>query len=362
MASAQTPVILRQKPTGTIFASQALELSGLEVLRAMLERRLPDPPITRLTGLRMTDVGLGLATMAMPASPWWQSGVGLFLAGTLAFLADGPLGGAVMTGAGPGIGMTTSELALDFLRPATIRSGTLIGRGHLIHSSRSQGLSEVFLEDGRGRMLGHGTSRGILFPMDRRSLPEPPKDLEEGDGPEPYKLEVEGDVFGADYWNTKTGMEINKDAVAGYFMPPICQFVGMRSTEFDEGRAVATIPASAWFTNGYGVMYGGALALLADYALNCAILTTIPAATSFSPLDLKLNFLRPVFPDGGLLTARATVTHRGRSIAVASCEILNQAGKQVALAGETILILPGRSWDRPVYVADEVLAGAREPV
>src|SRR3979411_654542 len=104
MAREQVPIILRQKPTGTIFAKEALQLSGIEVLRAMLEARLPAPPITRLTGIRMTDVGLGLATMAMPASPWWQSGVGLFLAGTLAFLADGPLGGAVMTAAGRGIG------------------------------------------------------------------------------------------------------------------------------------------------------------------------------------------------------------------------------------------------------------------
>jgi hypothetical protein len=43
---------------------------------------------------------------------------------------------------------------------------------------------------------------------------------------------------------------------------------------------------------------------------------------------------------------------------VVGCEILNGAGKQVAVATETILILPGRSWDRPVYVADEVSAAA----
>jgi uncharacterized protein (TIGR00369 family) len=296
----------------------------------------------------------------MPASPWWQSGVGLFLAGTLAFLADGPLGGAVMTAAGPGIGMTTSELALDFLRPATMRSGTLIGRGHLIHSSRSQGLSEVFVEDGRGRMLAHGTSRGILFPMDSASLPDPPADLGPGEGLEPYKLEVDGDVFGADYWNARSGLDIGKDAVEGVFIPPICRFTGMRTTEVADGQATVTMPSSAWYTNGYGIIYGGALALLADFALNIALTTTIPAATSFSPLDLKVNFLRPVLPDGGLLTARATVTHRGRSIAVVGCEILNAAGKQVAVAGETILVLPDRSWDRPVYVQDEVLAGAPE--
>lgn len=357
MANEQIPIVLRHKPSGSLFANEALKLSGIELLRAMLERRLPDPPLTRLTGLRMTDVGLGLATMAMPASPWWQSGVGMFLQGTVAFLADGPLGSAGMTAAGLGVGVTTSELALDFLRPATIRSATLIGRGHLIHSSRSQGLSEVFIEDGRGRMLAHGTSRGILFPMDAASLPEPPE-LRPGDGIEPHTLEVEGDVLGAEYWNTRSGMNINADFLAGTFVPPVCRFTGLQTIEFGEGYVSATMPASAWFANGFGTIYGGAQALLADFALNSAVLTTVPAATSFSPLDLKINFLRPVLPDVGLLTANATVTHRGRTIAVVSCEILNAAGKQVAVAGETILILPGRSWDRPVSVADEVSAAA----
>src|SRR5205807_250279 len=103
-----------------------------------------------------------------------QSGVGIFMAGTLAFLADGPLGGAVMTAAPQGVGMTTSELSMDFLRAATLGSETLIGRGRLIHSSRSQGLSEVFMEDSKGRTLAHGTSRGILFDIGETSLPAPP--------------------------------------------------------------------------------------------------------------------------------------------------------------------------------------------
>jgi acyl-coenzyme A thioesterase PaaI-like protein len=71
-------------------------------------------------------------------------------------------------------------------------------------------------------------------------------------------------------------------------------------------------------------------------------------------LDLKVNFLRPVAPDGATLTANAEVTHRGRSIAVVACEVLNDDAKKVAVATETILILPGRPWERPVYVVDEV--------
>lgn len=81
---------------GAYWPTDALELSGLERMRAVVRGSLPLPPLSRLSGLRFTDTGLGMATVAMPASPWWQSGVGVFLAGTLSFVADGAASGAVL--------------------------------------------------------------------------------------------------------------------------------------------------------------------------------------------------------------------------------------------------------------------------
>jgi len=317
----------------------------------MLERKVPDPPLTRMTGIRVTDVGLGKATMAMPASPWWQTGPGLFAAGSLSFLADGPLGGAVLTAAPAGVGMTTSELSIDFLRPATVRGGMLVGRGRLIHSTRSQGLSEVFIEDSNGRMLAHGTSRCILFPIDPAAgLPE--LDLDP-DGIDLYRLEVEGNVLGQEYWNSRSGQEVLADFIQGTYRSPHTIFAGFSLIEFSEGTCVATMPASPWFSNSSGSLYGGAITFLLDFSSNCACLTTLPAATAFAPLDLKVNFLRPVLPDGSTLSAKATVTHRGRSVAVITSEVVNEDGKKIAVASETILILADRAWERPVYVVDE---------
>jgi uncharacterized protein (TIGR00369 family) len=316
-----------------------------------MERKVGDPPIMRMTGMRTTDIGLGQTTMAMPANPWWQSGAGVFVAGTLSFLADGPLGGAVLTAAPMGTGMTTSELSIDFLRPATIRSGMLIGRGRLIHSTRSQGLSEVFIEDMRGRMLAHGTSRCILFPIDTTAaLPE--LDLDP-DGVELYRQEIEGSAWGQEYWNSRSGQEVLAELLEGAVSVPLMVFAGLALAGFADGTATVTMPASPWFSNAFGNVYGGSITLLAEFTSTCACLTTVPAATSFAPLDLKVNFLRPVLPDDGWLSAMATVTHRGRSVAVVACEVVNESGKKVAVASETILILPGRPWERPVYVVDE---------
>jgi len=64
------PVTLREPPPAVRWGADALRMSGLELMRAVRDQRLPEPPISMLTGLRATDVGLGKTTFAMPASPW----------------------------------------------------------------------------------------------------------------------------------------------------------------------------------------------------------------------------------------------------------------------------------------------------
>jgi uncharacterized protein (TIGR00369 family) len=116
------------------------------------------------------------------------------------------------------------------------------------------------------------------------------------------------------------------------------------------------MPASGWFCNSFGLLYGGAIAFLADAAMILAAGTTVPAGTAFNTIDLKLYFLRPALPADGELIARAKLVHRGRTIAVINCEITGPEGALIAQATGSVLILPGRRWERPVQVADEITA------
>jgi uncharacterized protein (TIGR00369 family) len=344
---------VREPPRGVLWGPEVLQMSGLDMLRASIERALPDPPLSRLTGLRLSEVGLGMASAAMPASHWWQSGAGVFLAGTIAFVADLPLGCAVLTGAPAGVAVVSSELSVNFLRPSTIRSQSIIGRARLIHSTRSLGLAEATIEDGRGRLLGHATSRCVLFAGDGAKM-TPRQHRESSSLPDPYLREVEGDVRGQEFWDSTPGIEIMRQTAAGLFRPPVFLLFGMRGVEASEGEMTLAMPISDWLCNAFGVVYGGAVALLADAAMTLATGSTVPAATAFSPLDMKVHFLRPVLPADGELTARARVLHRGRTIAVVTCEIIDPQHRLVAQASGSVLILPGRPWLRPVHVADEI--------
>jgi len=355
VAERLVPLTLREPARGVTWGPEVAQMSGLDMLRANLERRLPDAPITKLTGLRLSDASLGIASASMPASPWWQSGAGVFLAGTVALVSDMPLGCTVLTSAPPGWGVTTSELSVNFLRTPTIKSHTLIGRGRLIHATKSLGLSEATVEDGRGRLLAHATSRCVLFPLNPELLAAlEQKKMSEPNALDPYLRPVEGDVRGRDYWDATAGIDIMKQVATGDFVPPCYLLMGLRGVETLEGEATLAMASSPWLCNAFGIIYGGAIAFLTDATMIVAAGSTLPKGTAFNTIDLKVNFLRPVLPAEGELVAHAKVIHRGRTVAVVNCEVKDQQGKLAAQATASFLILPGRFWERPVEVANEI--------
>ena len=138
--------------------------------------------------------------------------------------------------------------------------------------------------------------------------------------------------------------------------PPCFQLLGVRALQAREGSMTMAMAASGRLCDGFGVLYAGAIAFLADAAITLAAGTTVPPRTAFSTIDLKLYLRRPVLPADGELIARATVAHRGQTIAIANCQITGPDGALIAQAAGSVLILPGRGWERPVHVADEITA------
>ncbi len=113
--------------------------------------------------------------------------------------------------------------------------------------------------------------------------------------------------------------------------------------QVEEGRVAWSMPASEWMCSPVeGRLYGGALAFLAGNAIDGAFMTLTPAGAAMAPLDLKVYFVRPVTPDGGLMTATGEIVHRGRTTLVGRSEIVNADGKRVAVAIASAMLLPGR--------------------
>jgi uncharacterized protein (TIGR00369 family) len=352
--------IWREPARGGYADVSFLGLDGMDRLRASIRGQAPAPPIHHLTGLQPTDGGPGFAVFSMPASPWWQTPAGAFSPGTLAFVADAPLGAAISTALPPGKVLTTSELTMSYLRPASVESERLVARGRLIQAGRSLGLSEVTVEDARGRMLAHGSTRCFLF-QPITPPPEPPQKLEElaparFDTPDPYLRPAVGEVLQQEVWDRLSGLDILRGLKTGDLpRPPVANFTGLHWTNLDEGRATLAVPMTEWFNSPALRIYGGAIAWIADVTLSGCVQTTVPPRTAFAPLDLKVHFVRPINPDGREVVAHGRMVHRGRTLAVANAELLNADGKLVALATGSTLILPDRPWtpERPIVAEEE---------
>jgi uncharacterized protein (TIGR00369 family) len=141
-----------------------------------------------------------------------------------------------------------------------------------------------------------------------------------------------------------SGLEVLRGQITGELEPPppIHHLLGIRPTAAEDGRVEMALPCSEWLAQSMGNVQGGFTALLADNALTASVFSTAGAGTAVAPLDLKVNLLRPVLPDGRELTARAEVVHRGRTLAISSARIENSEGKPVALATGSSMYLPGR--------------------
>jgi uncharacterized protein (TIGR00369 family) len=220
----------------------------------------------------------------------------------------------------------------------------------VVHGGRQLALSEVFVTDDAGRLIAHGTSRCVIFPP-MPDVPAPPAEIPvlttEDDGwIPPYQRPVEGEVLDQAIWAKQSGLEVLQALIARDLpWPPISRLMGMRPIEATEGASAFTMPTSRWLTSPSGLVLGGVTACLADAALASAIQTTVPAGTAFASTDLRVQFIRPVPPDGGLITAQAEVVHRGRGMAASRAEVTNEQGKLLALASSSAVILPGRRAD-----------------
>lgn len=218
----------------------------------------------------------------------------------------------------------------------------------MIQAGKKQGLTEATLEDAEGHLVAHATARNIITSLPAPPAAEPPNGKipwPEYDTPHPFQRPAEGELVPQEVWDRMSGMEMMHAWKKGELpFAPLSNWIGARKMDFDEGSFSVSFPASQWWTTAGGAFYGGVVALFLDYAMHGAIHTTLPGGTSWATLDLKVNFLRPVSPDGSELRADARVIHRGRRITVATAELTDAGGKTLALANSSTMLLPGRAW------------------
>jgi uncharacterized protein (TIGR00369 family) len=118
---------------------------------------------------------------------------------------------------------------------------------------------------------------------------------------------------------------------------PIAQLIGFEARDIADGRATVVLAAGPQHANPMGTLHGGILCDIADAAMGIAFASTLAPEESFSTVELKINFFRPVWQ--AQLRAQGKVVRRGHTIGYLECAITDEENRLVAKAASTCMVL-----------------------
>ncbi len=121
--------------------------------------------------------------------------------------------------------------------------------------------------------------------------------------------------------------------------PPVAQLIGFTLVAAQPGEAVVELEADERHANPMGTLHGGVLCDIADAAMGIAYAATLDDGESFTTLEMKINFLKPVWK--AKLKAAGKVVKRGRTIGLTECDVTDETGQLVARTSSTCMTLRG---------------------
>lgn len=137
-----------------------------------------------------------------------------------------------------------------------------------------------------------------------------------------------------------SGLEFFQAMGAGRLpLPPIMKLMDIRPVEVSEGRIVFSVEPAEYHYNPIGTVHGGLAATLLDSAMSCAIHTMLPLGSGYTTLEIKVNFVRPLTSETGIVYAEGKALHVGGRVATAEGRITDAQGKLYAHGTTTCLIL-----------------------
>jgi uncharacterized protein (TIGR00369 family) len=138
-------------------------MSGLDFLGRIKTGEIPPPPVAKLVGYRLSEVEEGHAVFELEPAEQHYNPFGTVHGGILSTLLDTSMIAAVMTTLSTGAACSTLEIKVNFIRPATIGTGTLRCEARTIHLGRRIATAEGRIFDGEGALYAHAVSTVLIF-------------------------------------------------------------------------------------------------------------------------------------------------------------------------------------------------------
>lgn len=140
-------------------AARGLELAGLDYIREIASGSLPPPPIAELLGFEIVEAEEGRAVFALEPAEWMYNPIGMVHGGIAATILDSCMGCAVHTTLAAGVGYTTTDLQVRYIRAMSDVTGRVLAEGRVVHAGRRTATAEgrVFAESDE-KLIAHGST------------------------------------------------------------------------------------------------------------------------------------------------------------------------------------------------------------
>jgi len=159
--AARERVIRWEEPVAA--AQAARTMSGLEALRAIRDGGVSQPPIAVLMNIWLTDIEEGRVVFEGDPAEYHYNPIGVVHGGFALTIADSALGCAVHSMLPAGVGYTSTDIQLRYIRAITKDTGRVRCEARTLHVGRTTGVSEARLTDANGKLLATATMACAIF-------------------------------------------------------------------------------------------------------------------------------------------------------------------------------------------------------
>ena len=146
-----------------IVAQAARSMKGLDFLQKIASGEVPPPPIMQLINFHGAEVSEGKAVFVCTPDERHYSVLAMVHGGVGATLLDTALGCSIHSMLPAGVGYTTLELHVNYVRPLTVNTGEIRCEGEIIHLGRTVATAQARIVDAAGKLYAHATTTCMIL-------------------------------------------------------------------------------------------------------------------------------------------------------------------------------------------------------
>ena len=153
------------KSYGTVSPERRKAMSGLEFVQGLAGGALPLNTLAQTLGYDVVEAESGRVAITLDPTGALLNPSGTVHGGVTAALLDSCMGLAIQSMLEKGIGSTTLEFKISLVRAITLDTGRIRAEGTVLNCGRRVGTAEGRVTDAKGRLLAHGTTTCLIFPV-----------------------------------------------------------------------------------------------------------------------------------------------------------------------------------------------------